>query len=135
MNEYLLTAAIACFTAVIVHGVIGHRALFRPMSTDRLFETRQFGDADMTKRILVVAFHIVTVVFATSGVALLLLALGEIASVSLPRVIGTMFAGFLVVALAVLRSRMLSAMRYRIPIAFAICMTTVAVASWIGSSR
>jgi len=135
MNGFFLVGAIASFTAVFVHGVLGHRALFSPMSPDRLFETRQFGDADMTKRILVVAFHIVTVVFATCAVALLLLALGEVSSVALPRMIGTMYGGFVLVALAVLRGRAIAAFRGWIPIAFAIAMTTVAVGSWVGSSR
>jgi hypothetical protein len=130
---YFLLAAVADFTAVVVHGIVGHRALMSPLTRDRLFPTRAFGDEDMSWRILVVAWHFVTAVFACSGVALLLLALNLLHGTSLPLFLAGTHVAFLLVALSIVGRRFLSAFRRPIPIAFAICMMTVCVAAWLGT--
>ncbi len=134
MILYFLIASVADFTAVIVHGILGHRALMSPLARERLFPTPAFGDEDMSWRILAVAWHVVTAVFASSGIALLLLALGLSHGTSLPLFLSVMHAAFLFVGVSVLGPRALAAFRRPIPITFAICMTTVSVATWLGIS-
>jgi hypothetical protein len=132
-QAYFLIAAVADFTAVIVHGIIGHRALMSPLTRDRLFPTHAFGDEDMSWRILAVTWHVVTAAYASSGVALLLLALGLLHGTSLPLCLSAMHAAFLLVGVSIVGRRLLSAFRRPIPITFAICMTTVSVAGWLGA--
>lgn len=132
-GAYFHLAAVADFTIVIVHGIIGHRTLMSPLTRDRLFPTRAFGDEDMSWRILAVSWHLVTAAFASSGVALLLLALNLLHGTSLPLVLAATHASFLLVALSIVGSRLLPAFRRPIPIAFAMCMTTVSVAAWLGT--
>ncbi|MBI3537925.1 MAG: hypothetical protein HY070_10240 [Chloroflexi bacterium] len=132
-ETYFLLATVADFTAVIVHGIIGHRVLMSPLTRDRLFPTRAFGDEDMSWRIFAVTWHVVTAAYASSGVALLLLALGLLHGTSLPLSLSAMHATFLIVGVSIVGRRLLSALRRPIPIMFAICMTTVCVAGWLGT--
>ena len=125
-------AALADFTGVIVHGILGHRILFSPLGRDRLFATSAFGDEEMTRRILLVAFHLVTAVFACSGIAFVLLALGRVEGTATARFIGAMHLSFAVTAVGIVGERALAAFRRPIPIAFGSVMTTVGVLGWLG---
>jgi len=134
MIPYFLIASVADFTAVLVHGILGHRALMSPLTREHLFPTNAFGDEDMSWRIYAVTWHVVTTVLASSGGALLLLALDLLHGASLPLFLSVMHAGFLFVGVLILGPRALSAFRRPIPITFAICMITVSVAAWLGAS-
>jgi hypothetical protein len=122
---------LADFTAVLVHGIIGHRALLSPMGRERLLPTPAFGDEDMGRRVLVVSWHVVTAAFACSGAAYLLLALGSLESAALPRFLGSMHGVFLLVGLSIMGGRMLTALRRPIPITFGLCMSTACVMGWL----
>lgn len=111
LDAYFLIAAVADFTAVIVHGIIGHKVLMSRLTRDRLFPTHAFGDEDMTWRILVVTWHVITAAFASSGVALLLLALSLLHGTSLPLCLSAMHAAFLLVGVSIVGRRLLSAFR------------------------
>lgn len=130
-SVWLMIAAMADFTGVLVHGLIGHRVMMSPLTEESLFPTRDFGDRDMSWRIFAVTWHVVTAAFACCGIALLLLAMGVLQRGSLPLVISAMHASFVVVALTVLGGRVLPAFRRPIPITFGVCMTTVCLASWL----
>jgi hypothetical protein len=125
MHFYL--AALADFTGVIVHGVIGYSILIAPLRTH---PTQAFGDEDISRRIFIVAWHLVTAVFFISGVAFVGLALGRLSGQWLPRFIGALHGSFALVALAVVRGRLLEVVRRPVPIAFFSVMTTVAVLGW-----
>ena len=122
---YIL-AALANFTGVYAHGVVGHRAVVSPLR-QRLFATGTFGDEDMTYRIHLVSWHVVTTVFGGSGVAWLLMAAGILHGPELPRFLGALHLGFILVAAVVVRGRLPTAMRRPVPIAFGVCMSTVAL--------
>ena len=132
MNVYLLLAALAGLTSAVVHGVIAHRILLTPLTPDRLFPTGAFGDADMSRRILLAAWHIVTAAFACSAIAMGLLAFGVVTSPALPFFVSVMHGSFLVVGLWALHGR-LDQMLRTIPLAFVASMSTVCVMGWLGS--
>ena len=104
-----------------------------PLTSDRLFATDAFGGAEISRRVFIVTWHLVTAAFATSAAALLLLALGTAADTMLPRFIAAMHASFLVVAGVVLLRRRPGLIARPIPIAFVSCMTAVAVMGWLGA--
>lgn len=131
-NATFLVASLADFTGVWVHGVLGYRVLIAPLFPDRLFATPSFGDEDITRRIFIVAWHLVTAVFFCSGVALLLLGLGVIGDAWLPRFVGLVHGSFVLLALAVVGARLPATVRRPIPIAFLTCMSAVAVLGWLG---
>jgi hypothetical protein len=127
-------AAVADLAAVLVHGVLGHRALLSPLRRDRPLATRAFGDADVSWRVLAVAWHVVTATFVCSGAALLGLAAGTAPeSAALPRFLSALHASFLIVGVSLVGRRALVAFRRPIPIAFAVCMTTACVAAYVGA--
>lgn len=132
MNIYFLLAALADFTAVVMHGIVGHRAIITPLTRDRLFATRAFGDTDMSRRILVVTWHIVTAAFAFAAVVLSLLSFGLVTGAAVPRFLAAMHASFLLVGLGVVGGRFRALLR-PIPALFAICMSTVCLTGWLGS--
>lgn len=133
MNPFFLAAALADLTAVVVHGYVGHRLILTRLTRERLFSTRAFGDADMSRRILVVTWHAVTAAFASSALAMSLWALGTAPSDSGPLFVSAMHASFLVVGLAVAGPRISGIWRRLIPVGFATSMTTVVVMGWLGS--
>lgn len=132
MNGYFLAAALASLVAAVVHGAYLHRAMLTPLAPNRLFPTPPFGDADMSRRILVVAWHQVTAALACSAVAMCLLAFGAIASAPLPLFVGAVHAGFLLVAFVVVGARFGELVR-PVPLAFVASMSTVSVMAWLGS--
>lgn len=132
MNPFYLVAALADLTAVVVHGVIGHRIIMTPLGHERLFATRAFGGADMSRRILLVSWHLVTAAFACSSVMMFVLASGIVTSVPGALFLSAMHVSFLLIALLVVGRRVGLLLR-PIPSAFVTCMTTVAVMGWLGS--
>jgi hypothetical protein len=125
-------AGLAALTGVFVHGYIGHRVLLTPLTTERLFATRSFGDEQMTWRVLVVSWHVVTATFFCSGMALVLMALGRLDAPGLPRFLSVLHASFVMVAFGILGTRLFGVIGKPIPIAFTICMSTASIGAWLG---
>jgi hypothetical protein len=132
VSYYFLLAALANTAAAVVHGVIGHRIIMTPLTTDRLFPTGAFGDADMSRRVLLVTWHIVTAAFACSASAMLSIALGAVNSVALPLFLSGMHAAFILVGLLAVRGKRVPLSR-PIPLTFFACMGTVSLMGWLGS--
>ena len=135
MNPFFLVAALADVTAVAVHGVVGHRLFMTPLTADHLFSTREFGNADTSRRVFLVTWHAVTAAFASSAVLMLLLAFGTVTSRPAALFVSAMHASFLVVGLGVIGrgiGRLLRRPR-PIPVGFVTAMSTVAVMGWLGS--
>jgi hypothetical protein len=133
VNPFFLVAALADLTGVVVHGYVGHRLLLTPMTPDRLFTTRAFGDADMSRRILVVTWHAVTVAFATSALMMAVWGFGSVSGDSGPLFVSVMHAGILVLGLGVSVRRVRGIWRRPIPVAFVTCMATVVLMGLLGS--
>ena len=119
-------------TGVIVHGYVGHRLFLIPLTAERLFPTRLFGDAASSRRVFVVTWHAVTAAFATSAVMMSLMAFGAFTSRPAALFASAMHAGFAVVALAASGWRILWPPKRR-PLGFVIGMTTAALMGWLGS--
>jgi hypothetical protein len=128
-HPLFLLGALGGFTGVFVHGVLGYRAVVAPIA---LFPTKAFGDEDMTRRILLVGWHLITLFFGLSGAAFLLLALGALEGTALPRFLGSVFAAFALCAFALVGARLPAALKRPIPIAFSSVMATVALVGWLG---
>ncbi|MGH2684973.1 MAG: hypothetical protein ACRDJP_05870, partial [Actinomycetota bacterium] len=119
--------------AVAVHGYVGHRLFLTPLTDERLFPARGFGDAAAARRVFVVTWHAVTAAFACSAVMMLLMASGAVTSAAAARFLAAMHVSFMLVALAVTGRRIGRMWRRPIPIAFAFVMTSVALMGWLGS--
>ena len=127
---YLL-GALGDFTAVVVHGVVGHRIVIAPLR-DRLFATAGFGDEDMTWRILNVSWQLVTAAFFCSGVLLLLAGLGVVDAPRAPRFVALLHGSFIAVALAIVGRRVPVALPRPVPVAFFSVLTMVTLTAWLG---
>jgi hypothetical protein len=130
-HSLFLLGAAGGFVGVIAHGWYGHRAVVSPLR-ERTFATTSFGDADMTWRIWLVSWHLITLYFALTGVTFLLLALGAVDGGVLPRFLGSVFAAFGVTAFLILGRRLPAALPRPIPIVFTLVMTSVALVGWLG---
>jgi hypothetical protein len=133
VNPFFLVAALADLMAAAVHGYIGHRLIITPLTRERLFSTRAFGDADMTRRVLLVTWHAVTAAFASCALMMFLWAFGTMTSESGPLFVSAMHASFLVIGLTVVGRRLSGLLRRPIPVAFVTGMTTVGLMGWLGS--
>jgi hypothetical protein len=134
VNPLFVVAALADLTAVVVHGFVGHRLILARLTPEHLFSTGEFGDADMTRRVLVVTWHAVTAAFACSALMMSLWAFGTVMGDSGPLFVSVMHASFLVVGLAVAGPRIKGIWRRLIPVGFATSMITVVLMGWLGSS-
>jgi hypothetical protein len=135
VNPFFLVAALADLTGVVVHGYVGHRLFMTPLTGERLFSTREFGDGNTSRRVFLVTWHAVTAAFASSALMMLLLAFGAVTSRPAALFVSAMHASFLIVGLAVM-GRGMSALLRRprpIPVGFVTAMTTVALMGWLGS--
>ena len=132
MNPFFLAVALMDVTGVVVHGYVGHRAFLTPLTTERLFPTRLFGDAASSRRVFFVTWHAVTAAFATSAVMMLLMAFGAVASRPAALFAAALHAGFAIVALVVSGWRIIWPPKRR-PLGFVIGMTTAALIAWLGS--
>lgn len=133
MNPFFLVAALADLTAAVVHGYVGHRLILTRLTRDRLFSTGAFGDADMSRRVLVVTWHAVTAAFASSALMMSVWAFGTVTSESGPLFVSAMHTSFLVVGLAVVSPRISGVLWRPIPVAFVALMATVGLMGWLGS--
>jgi hypothetical protein len=133
MNPFLLMAALADLAAAVVHGLVGHRLILVPLKYARLFSTRAFGAADVSRRVLVVTWHLTTATFAASALMMSLWASGIVPGGSGPLFVSAMHATFLLIGLGVMGPRISGLFRRRIPVTFVALMTTVAVMGWLGS--
>src|SRR5579859_7821622 len=113
-----LAAALADLTAVVVHGVLGHRAVITPLTEARLFEAPMFGDANIVRRVIVFTYHAVTLVFLLSAIAICRHALGSHDDAGALRFIGAIHCAYVVVAVAIIGRRVLDAFRRPVPILF-----------------
>jgi hypothetical protein len=132
-TAWFIVAALAHFTLVLTHGVSGQRSFVSPLRRERLFPSRQWGDEDMTWRIFAVVWHMGTAAFGSCGGVLLLLAMGVLEGNSLPLFISALHATFLVLAVFIVGPRLLYVLRRPFAITVVICLTTVCVASWLGT--
>jgi hypothetical protein len=130
-HPLFLLGALGGFTGVYVHGALGYRAVIAPLR-ERAFPTGAFGDAEMTWRVWRVGWHLITLFFGGSGLAFLLLWLGRLDGTALPRVLGSLYGGFALLAFALLGGRLPAALRRPIPILFTSVMTAVTLAGWLG---
>lgn len=133
MNPFFLAGALADLTAVVVHGVVGHRLILTRLTAENLFSTAEFGSADRTRRVLVVTWHAVTAAFASSAVMMALLGFGAVTSRPTALFLSAMHASFLVVGAAVGGRRISRMVRQPIPVGFFTCMATVVLMGWLGS--
>ena len=133
MNPFFLVAALADLTAVFAHGYLGQRLILDRLTTEHLFETRAFGTAEATRRVLLVTWHAVTAAFASSALMMSLLAFGAVTSRPTALFVSAIHAGILLVGLAVAGRRILDGPVRPIPVLFVTCMTTVTLMGWLGS--
>ena len=133
MNPFFLVAALADLIAVVAHGYLGQRLIMDRLTTEHLFETRAFGTAEATRRVLLVTWHAVTAAFASSAIMMVLLAFGAVASEPAALFVSALHAGVLFVGLAVAGRRIFDGPLRPIPVVFVTCMTTVTVMGWLGT--
>jgi hypothetical protein len=133
VNPFFLVAALADVMAVVVHGYVGHRLIVARLTPHRLFSTSLFGNADRTRRVIVVTWHAVTAAFATSAVMMFVWSFGTVAGDSGPLFVSLMHVSFALVALVVIGRRIGALWRRPVPMAFATVMTIVALMGWLGS--
>lgn len=133
MNPFFLVAALADLTGVAVHGVVGHRLFLTPLTSRHLFATKEFGNAERSRRVFVVTWHAVTAAFATSAVMMFLLTFGAVTSRPTALFVSAMHIGFLLVGVVVSGPRAFRRPLKPIPVAFVIAMSTVALMGWLGS--
>ncbi len=131
--SWFLVGALADLTLVVTHGVSGQHGFVAPLRRQRLFPSRQWGDADMTWRIFAVTWHLVTAVFGCCGIVLLLLALGVVDGHSLPLFIGGLHATLLVATIFLVGPRLLTLVRRPFAMTVVASLVTVCVASWLGT--
>lgn len=130
MNAPALVAAAAASAAVWMHGVVGQRWFVAQLGSLELQPTRPWGDADVTRRVFAVVWHIVTAAFAGSAVALAFAAFEAVDSRALLRYISMTYAAFVGVGLVYFGTRPKALAR---PFAAAVvtCLVAVSVFAWI----
>ena len=133
MNPFFLVAALADLTAVVVHGYVGHRLIVARLTPERLFSTSLFGNAERTRRVVVVTWHAVTAAFACCALMMFVWAFGTVAGDSGPRLVSLMHLSFAAVAIVVMGRRIGALWKRPVPMAFATVMTTVALMGWLGT--
>jgi hypothetical protein len=133
VNPFFLVAALADLTAVVAHGYLGQRLIVDRLTTEHLFETRAFGTAEATRRVMVVTWHAVTAAFAASAIMMALLAFGAVTSRPAALFVSAMHVGVLIVGLVVAGRHIFDGPLRPIPVVFVTCMTTVTVMGVLGS--
>jgi hypothetical protein len=132
VNPFFLVVVLVDLTGVVVHGYVGHRLFLTPLTSERLFPTRLFGDAARSRVVFVVTWHAVTAAFATSAIMMSLMAVGAVTSRPAALFSSAMHAGFAVVALAASGWRIFWPPQRR-PLGFVIGMSTAALMGWLGT--
>ena len=130
MNEPALGAAVAATVLVLAHGGVGH-GWHRAQLRDVTFQaTPIVGDADAAHRFFQVTWHLVTVLFAATAVALYAIGLGEYESPTALRFISITYVAVLGVCGAYF-IRHLGALRKPIPSIATVAMLAVVVLAWV----
>jgi hypothetical protein len=128
-----LVAALAAFALAFAHGVNGQHTFVSPLRRERLFATWPWGDEDMTWRIFATTWHLGTAVFACSGIALLLLAVGVLEGNAWPYFVAALHAALLALSVCFLWPRLLQVIRRPYAIMVVTCLVSVCVGSWLGT--
>lgn len=123
-------AAGAASVGVWAHGVVGQRWFVGQLGNVEFRPTGPWGDADVTRRVFAVTWHIVTALFLASTVTLYLAAFEVVESRELLRFISIAYAGALGVGLFYL-GRRLDALRRPFGAAVAACLVAVSVLAWL----
>jgi hypothetical protein len=130
MNALALLAAGAASAVTCAHAVVGQRWFVAQLGSLALQPTRPWGDADVTRRVFAVTWHIGTAYFAASAVALYLAGLEAVESHALLRFISIVYAASVAIGVAYLRERPRTLAR---PFAAVVvtCLLGVAVLAWL----
>ena len=131
MNVPLVVAGSIAVLATVIHGGAGELLVLRKLSVERLPPTR-FGGPRMTKAMIHVSWHIVTVAFLAVGVALIVAgaAVDGEASTAIGWVAASAATGFAAVALGIggATQSPRSLLTHPGPAA----LTALAVCAWVG---
>lgn len=100
MNAQFLAAGILSLIATFAHALTGEYWIFPHLQRTSLPHT-PFGDSDVTKQMLRVVWHFVTVDFLGSAIALILLGFSGFGTPRIPKMISLHFAGYALVGLLV----------------------------------
>jgi hypothetical protein len=137
LNYPALIAGLAASVAVYAHGVLGHRWLVAQLDSVEMRPTamsvRWFGDREVTRWVLCIALHSITVVFLASAAALFLTAFGALESRDLLLFLATIHAAFLALGLFFVEKRR-DALLQPIPLLFATGMSVIASFAAVAAS-
>ena len=130
MNVALLVSGALMLTGAGVHGIVGERLVVQRLTPAGL-PSSQFGGPVMTKLMIRATWHITTIAFLTTGIALVLA--GSILEGDTARAVGVVAAaastGFAGVVLGgVLTGSPRALFRHPAPIG----LTVAAVLAWVG---
>jgi hypothetical protein len=110
LNYPALIAGLAASVAVYAHGVLGHRWLVAQLDSVEMQPTamsvRWFGDREVTRMVLDITLHSITVVFVASAATLFLTAFGALESRDLLRFVAIIHFGFLALGLFYIEKRL-----------------------------
>lgn len=130
MNGPALIAALSASAAVCAHGIVGQRWFVAQLRTAALKPTKPWGDADITRRVFALSWHLVTAVFVASAVTLFLVAFGAVESRDVLRFVAIVHAAFLGIGLGYFHKR-LAALARPFPALVVACLAGVAVFPWL----
>lgn len=142
-NPSALLAAVALIVVYSVHGIVGHRWFMAQLGVVEMRPTplsrRLFGDRDVAWRVFGTAWHIVTVVFLVSAVALALTAFGVLESRDLVRFIAvievaTLMVGGIYTVGGIYLEKGADVLTRPVPLLFAIGMVVATSLTWIASN-
>jgi hypothetical protein len=122
-------AAGAASVSVWAHGVVGQRWFVAQLTHVELRPTKPWGDADVTRRVFAVVWHIVTALFLASAVTLYLAAFEVVVSRQLLRFVSIVYAASLGVGLLFLGRRP-DALGRPFGAVVVACLAAVSVLAW-----
>jgi hypothetical protein len=129
LNVAALLAALSASVGVWAHGIEGQRWFVAQLGSVELQPTKSWGDADVTRRVFAIAWHIGTAVFSASAVTLFLIAFEAVESRELLRFIAILHAVILGIGIVYLGKRLETLTR---PFAALVvtCLAGVSVFLW-----
>lgn len=137
LNYAALIAGLGASVGVYTHGVFGHRWLMAQLDSVEMqpsaMSVRWFGNREVTRWVLGVTLHSVTVMFLASAAALFLTAFGALESRDLLRFVAIIHAAFLALGLFYVEKR-LDALAQPLPLLFAMGMIVIASFATLASS-
>jgi hypothetical protein len=137
LNYPALIAGLGASVAVYAHGVLGHRWLMAQLDSVEMrpsaMSVHWFGDREVTRWVLGITLHSVTVVFLASATALFLTAFGALESRDLLRFVAIIHAAFLALGLFYIEKR-LEAFAQPLPLLFATGMIVIASFAAVASN-